>query len=121
MKTTFEKIHVGGFRRLQDISIDLNPLNVMIGANGSGKTSVLDVFSLLAASASGDLKETMSSLGGVNANITALEAPRHRDDRLIKFNLDKAVQGHAPLKYSLSLRPAGLAYDILGESLLQHN
>ena len=52
---TFERIHIQGFRRLFDVDIKLNPLNVLIGANGSGKTSILDVFSLLANSASGKL------------------------------------------------------------------
>ena len=56
---TFEKIHITGFRRLSDVLVELKPLNVVIGANGSGKTSLLDVFSLLAASASGRLNETI--------------------------------------------------------------
>ena len=53
----FERIHVHGFRRLHDVDLQLKHLNVVIGANGSGKTSLLDVFSLLAASASGRLKK----------------------------------------------------------------
>ena len=43
----FERIHVQGFRRLRDVDLPLHPLNVVIGGNGSGKTSLLDVFSLL--------------------------------------------------------------------------
>src|SRR5205807_9828325 len=66
----FEKIHVQGFRRLHDADLKLNSLNVVIGANGSGKTSLLDVFSLLAASASGRLKEAISDLSGIDANLT---------------------------------------------------
>ncbi len=57
--TFFERIHINGFRRLTDVDLELKPLNVVIGANGSGKTSLLDVFSLLAASASGRLKTTL--------------------------------------------------------------
>ena len=68
----FEAIHVQGFRRLYNVDLKLEPLNVVIGANGSGKTSLLDVFSLLASSASGRLKETMSDLGGIDANLTNL-------------------------------------------------
>jgi AAA15 family ATPase/GTPase len=36
----------------------LKPLSVMIGANGTGKTSVLDVLSLLASSAQGKLNSS---------------------------------------------------------------
>ena len=54
---TFERIHIQGFRRLFDVDIKLNPLNVLIGANGSGKTSILDVFSLLAKRDRRELKQ----------------------------------------------------------------
>jgi predicted ATPase len=63
----FENIHVQGFRRLFEVNLKLRPLNVVIGANGCGKTSLLEVFSLLAASASGRLLGTMSDLGGFSA------------------------------------------------------
>jgi predicted ATPase len=68
----FERIHIQGFRRLHDVDLKLKPLNVVIGANGSGKTSLLDVFTLLAASASGDLKEIVSAFGGLDGNLTNL-------------------------------------------------
>jgi predicted ATPase len=35
----FEHISIKGFRRLQDIELEMRDLIVMIGANGSGKTS----------------------------------------------------------------------------------
>ena len=69
--STFEKLHVQGFRRLHDVDLKLEPLNVLIGANGSGKTTMLDVFTLLSASASGNLKETVRDLGGVDSQPTA--------------------------------------------------
>jgi predicted ATPase len=42
-KEDFSRLSVKGFRRLHDIDIPLRPLSVMIGANGVGKTSLLDV------------------------------------------------------------------------------
>jgi predicted ATPase len=48
----FKNISVKGFRRLQNIELEMRNLIVTIGANGSGKTSFLDVISVLAASAS---------------------------------------------------------------------
>ncbi len=44
----FKEVLVEGFRRLGEVRLALRPLSVMIGANGTGKTSVLDVLSLLA-------------------------------------------------------------------------
>ena len=65
--TRFKDLSIHGFRRLQDVQLALHPLSVMIGANGSGKTSVLDVLSLLASSARGELGKAMTDLGGLTS------------------------------------------------------
>src|SRR6478672_11208152 len=59
----FENISVRGFRRLQNIELETRNLIVMIGANGAGKTSFLDILSILAASASGNLQNLLSLKG----------------------------------------------------------
>ena len=41
------RIKISGFRRLHDIDLEMRPFIVYIGANGIGKTSWLDAFSLL--------------------------------------------------------------------------
>ena len=66
----FEKISVKHFRRLCDVELELRPLTVLIGANGTGKTSLLDVFSLLASSAQGSLNKAVSDFSGLSALIT---------------------------------------------------
>ena len=98
--SVFETIHVEGFRRLHDVALKLKPLNVFIGANGSGKTSLLDVFSLLAASASGRLKETISDLGGIDANLTNLRSAKSEKARLLAFSLTMGVPGTQPDRVS---------------------
>src|ERR1017187_10361079 len=64
----FGQLSIQGFRRLYDVKLELRPLSVMIGANGTGKTSVLDVLSLLASSAQGKLSSSISELSGL-ANV----------------------------------------------------
>jgi predicted ATPase len=118
---TFDRIHVHNFRRLADVSLKLRPLNAMIGANGSGKTSLLDVFGLLAASASGNLKAQIKDFGGVDANLTLRGLPHVEKARFMRFELEKGIANHPPLKYALSLRPGGTSYQIPDESLTQHN
>ncbi|WP_390903763.1 AAA family ATPase [Trichothermofontia sichuanensis] len=61
----FENISVKGFRRLRDIDLAMRDLIVLIGVNGAGKTSFLDVISILSASANGKLQETLQSKGGL--------------------------------------------------------
>ena len=38
----FEHIGIQGFRRFQKLELELRPLCVLIGANGSGKSSLLE-------------------------------------------------------------------------------
>ena len=48
MSVHLQKIHVVGVRNLKHQSVELSPgLNVLLGANGSGKTSLLEAVSLL--------------------------------------------------------------------------
>ena len=119
MNNTFDIISIHNFRRLQDVVLELAPLNVMIGANGIGKTSVLEVFSLLAASAAGNLNKTISGMGGVDANLTDLDPSEI--DPWIQFELMQPVTGHPPLRYSLFLEQRGVAPVIARESLSQYN
>jgi predicted ATPase len=117
--STFEKFHVQGFRRLQDVDVKLKSLNVMIGANSSGKTTLLDVFTLLAASASGNLAETISDFGGVDSNLTNLLAANANKSCFMPFDLAMPVSGHNPIDYRLSLSPKGAGYEITDETLTQ--
>ncbi len=110
----FERIHIKGFRRLRDVKLELKPLCVLIGANGSGKTSLLDELSLLSASASGKLKDWISDASGINANLTSDDATRQ-----MSFELSMEVPDHNPLIYKLALAPTGVAYEIAEESLTQ--
>jgi len=109
----FGQLSIQGFRRLNDVRLSLRPLSVMIGANGTGKTSVLDVLSLLASSAQGKLSSSISDLTGL-ANILT-------DDRAEELGLGitMEVPGHEPLEYSLRLRSQGITLVIREETLSQ--
>ncbi len=106
-----EKISIKGYRRLQQVDLEMRDLVVMIGANGSGKTSFLDAMSMLAASASGKLHESLQSKGGLNEILT-----RGRSDKLQIGILAKALD-QEDLTYSLAISPKGLAYEITQEHL----
>jgi predicted ATPase len=93
----FEQLHVRGFRRLYDLKLELRPLCVLVGANGSGKTSLLDVFALLAASASAILSDKISELGGMSAILTIDRA------RELSFELTMSVPPNKPLVYDVTL------------------
>jgi predicted ATPase len=109
----FGQLSIRGFRRLSDVRLSLRPLSVMIGANGTGKTSVLDVLSLLACSAQARLNSSLSELGGL-ANVLTYDRAEE-----LELGITMEVRGEEPLEYSLWLRPQGLAYVIREEVLSQ--
>jgi len=106
----FGHIEVSGFRRLDGLDIELRDLNVLIGANGGGKTSFLDVFSLLAASASGGLAAKISEWGGINALLTVDRAKR------LALELSAVVP---PITYAMEIAPEGVGHAIASEMLVQ--
>lgn len=111
--TFFEHITIHGYRRLFSLSLEMRPLGVMIGANGVGKTSLLEVFSLLAASAKGQLNAKISELSGLSEMMTRAKAQE------LAFSLQIPVPGEEPLDYLLRIRPKGQFYEIGMETLSQ--
>lgn len=110
----FNWIRVEGYRRLLSVALEMRDLTVIIGSNGVGKTSFLDVFSLLAASAKGQLLERIS--GGLEGLLTRDKA------KGLTISLEMSVPTYAPLKYHLELIPVrGSSYEITQESLTQQN
>jgi predicted ATPase len=45
--TALKRIQVKGFKSIREMDLELRPLNILIGANGSGKSNFLSVFRLL--------------------------------------------------------------------------
>jgi predicted ATPase len=105
--TGFHRIEIDGFRRLRSVNLELRPLCVLIGANGAGKSSFLDVLSMLAASAQGGLAARVSELGGLGVVMT-MGGPKRLALGLVDEDL---------LEYKLVLAPAGNGYAIASESL----
>ncbi|WP_038021245.1 AAA family ATPase, partial [Synechocystis sp. PCC 7509] len=113
---SFESIKIEGYRRLFDVEVEMRPLTVMIGANGVGKTSLLEIFSLLAASAKGQLQSKISDMGGLSEMMT-----RDKADSLAITLAMSVAGGYAPLDYYLKLEPKGQFYEIGVETLTQKN
>ena len=113
-KYQIEKIKISGFRRLFSVELPMKPFMVLIGANGVGKTSVLDALSLLSASASGNLNSTLSQWGGI-ANL--LTRDKSKD---VSFFVDMKVPDFSsPFKYELLIEPKTSGHSIAKETLSQ--
>ncbi|MCA9031405.1 MAG: AAA family ATPase [Planctomycetaceae bacterium] len=114
--STFERIHIQGFRRLVDVNLPLKPLNVLIGANGCGKTSLLDVFSLLGASAQGELESHLYGMSGFFTNVSKVSSDAKIDS--ISFILDgHSKESRPPFRYAIELVNDFIEHRIASEEL----
>jgi predicted ATPase len=112
MTLGFSRLTVSGYRRLKAVEITLRPLNVLIGANGVGKSSILDIFRLLAASADGRLAATIADAGSFPILVTA-DGLTNSITLGVQLNQDNVI----PNYYELSLTLAGFSYIIARENL----
>ncbi|RKZ42712.1 MAG: ABC transporter ATP-binding protein [Candidatus Parabeggiatoa sp. nov. 3] len=112
-KNQFNHISIKGYRRLASVDVPIRPLTVMIGANGVGKTAFLEVFSLLAASARGQLASKISELGGMNDILTRDQA------KSLVCQLSMRKDETESLDYTLQIDAKGHAFEIATETLKQ--
>ena len=111
------RIKIEGFRRLASVDLEMRPMMVMIGANGVGKTSVLDAISLLSESANGRLGKALSDLGGISSVLTRGKA--ENVNYMIRASRDNTslVSSSEPFSYDLKLVPRGTGYAVESETL----
>jgi len=86
-----EQLRIHGLRCLTDVGEPLDPaINVFVGANGAGKTSVLEAVFLLshARSFRSGPSETLLQRGAPKLSVFA--ELRHADDRVVRLGLGRA-------------------------------
>ena len=59
-----EKITIEGFKSIASAEVELRPVNVLIGANGSGKSNFIGAFGFLQAIRAGRLQDYVAGAGG---------------------------------------------------------
>ena len=65
------KVAIAGYRSLRDVRLALGPLNVVTGANGSGKSSLYRALRLLADVAQGRIIQSLAAEGGLHSTLWA--------------------------------------------------
>ncbi len=61
---TLESISIKGFKSIRDVEVELRDINVLIGANGSGKSNFIEVLSFLQEIRQGNLDRYIARTGG---------------------------------------------------------
>ncbi|HJQ58961.1 MAG TPA: AAA family ATPase [Vineibacter sp.] len=65
------RLAISGYRSLRDVRLALGPLNVVTGANGSGKSSLYRALRLLADIAQGRIVQSLAAEGGLHSTLWA--------------------------------------------------
>lgn len=82
MRFVITSVAVSGYRSLRDVVVPLHGLDVVTGANGSGKSSLYRSLRLLAGCGRGDAVGTLAREGGLQSALWAgpasLDGPRKR-------------------------------------------
>lgn len=76
-----EKINVNGFKSLRDFELNLGKVNVLIGANGSGKSNILEAIGVLSAASSGRIDDESLMRRGVRPGLPSLYKSSFKADR----------------------------------------
>ncbi|MCA9697177.1 MAG: AAA family ATPase, partial [Myxococcales bacterium] len=66
------EVHIRSFKSLEDVRVELGLVNVFIGANGSGKSNLLEAIGLLGAAASGRVDDEGLLRRGVRPGLPRL-------------------------------------------------
>ena len=94
-----DAITIEGFKSIASITkLELKAINVLIGANGSGKSNFIEVFSFLNAIREGHLQEYVGRIGG--ADRILFFGSKETDSISIKISFMGGVN-----QYEISLRP----------------
>jgi predicted ATPase len=101
------QIEIDGFKSFKDFKVELAPFQVIVGANGSGKSNLFDALQLLGRLASHDLLEAFQGVQG-EANDLFLkgfeEEPEKRMFFAVEMLLDHEVENdlgqHVTLQYT---------------------
>lgn len=92
----FERVHIRGYKSLRDVELSLGALTVFVGANGSGKTSLLEALKFFSAAFEPRRRRIAAPLP---LYAPPLERVLTRGEARLRLSADLAVDGrHARIE-----------------------
>ena len=93
-----KKITIKNFKSLYDVSFDPGRVNVFIGANGSGKSSILEAIGVLSAAMTDRVNAVSLQRKGVRLSTSALYKSKFlsitKESKTVDFSLEWEMNGH---------------------------
>jgi len=107
------RLAISGYRSLRDLTVELGALNVVTGANGSGKSSLYRSLRLLSEAAQGRLIASLAMEGGLSSTLWAGPESISREMKSGRHPIQGTVRkGPVSLKLGFSSDDFGYAIDL---------
>ena len=104
MKDSLSKLSISGFKSIHDLQdFELHSLNVIIGANGAGKSNFIQVFRMLQAMAKQNLSKFILERGG--ADNFLFNGPKVTEAIDIQFDFESQSYTGGVSSYRFQLTP----------------
>lgn len=118
-----KEISIKNYKSVVDQTIALCPFNVMIGANGCGKSNILEAIAFAGLSASNKLDEDLFALRGIRVTAPQWMKSAFSDNKgaliELKVNTDKKQASKFKTYYNTEVKPSRWI-DIVEEETLQY-
>lgn len=108
--TILGRIHVERFKSLYDVEVELGHVNVFIGANGSGKSNLLEAIGVIGAAAYGTVDDQALLRRGVRPGVPRIYKsafPKRRKDPSIRITAYGNEAGAKHAEYFISISNQG--------------
>jgi predicted ATPase len=96
-----KRIKLKGFKSIREMDLELRPLNVLIGANGSGKSNFISFFKMLGEMAEGRLQNYVATVGRAHSLLFYGPGVTTRIEAQLEFE-----DGPVSTQYDFALSPA---------------
>jgi energy-coupling factor transporter ATP-binding protein EcfA2 len=112
-----ERVEIEGYKSIVEQTIELGALNVLVGANGSGKTALLEAIGMLGAAAGGRVDDCELLRSGVRPSVPRLCRSAFADLKRLPRSIKLRAEGPSGHYYSVSLDDPRTRLPHLGASL----
>jgi predicted ATPase len=117
-----QSISIKAFKSLLDVTVDLGRVNVFVGANGGGKSNLLEAIGVLGAAANGRVDDEALLRRGVRPGVPALYKSSFHNTRTRPSIRLEAKSSHAEFAVELNnpIREATPAWQFKNEILREN-
>jgi predicted ATPase len=98
MKIMLKKLELFGFKSIRKMELKLKPINVLIGANGAGKSNFIEIFRFLKSLKNNNLQFYIGKTGGANCLLHYGTSATNEMYTCLSINTDKSS-----IKYRMRL------------------